>query len=87
MLNDAAQIDAVRSQGLACPASFNMRNQRPEPYALILGHRESERNMRIRVGIYAFFTSGEADRSFAAHFGNRGRTPILDALFTLYQLP
>ena len=83
----SAQVDAVRREGPRCPVSFNTRAARPEPYALIVGDRIPGLHRRISAGVYAFFRSGEAERSFAANFAGRQKSPMLESLFALYRLP
>lgn len=83
----SAQVEAVRGQGLPCRVDFEPRSSRPEPYALIVGSRLPGLHQRIAAGIYAFFASGGADRSFAANFGSRQKSAMLAMLFTLYRIP
>ena len=83
----SAQVDAVRREGPRCPVSFNTRAARPEPYALIVGDRIPGLHRRVSAGVYAFFRSGEAERSFAANFAGRQKSPMLESLFALYRLP
>ncbi len=83
----SAQVEAMRAEGLPCPVSFEPATLRPEPYALIVGDRLPDLDRKISLGIYRFFRSGAAERSFAAHFGDRRKSAMLQMLFELYQIP
>ena len=83
----SAQVDELRGKGLPCRVSFEPRGSRPEPYALIVGDRLPRLRPLIDAGIYEFFRSGAAERSFAANFGNRRMSATLTMLFELYRIP
>jgi ABC-type amino acid transport substrate-binding protein len=81
----SAQVEAMRREGLPCPVGFEPDPLQPEPYALIVGSPELQR--QLTLGIYRFFRSGAADRSFAANFGDRRKSATLQTLFDLYRIP
>jgi ABC-type amino acid transport substrate-binding protein len=83
----SAQVEAMRREGLPCPVGFEPGPLQPEPYALIVGPRLPELQRQLTLGIYRFFRSGAAERSFAAHFGDRRKSATLQTLFDLYRIP
>jgi ABC-type amino acid transport substrate-binding protein len=83
----SAQVEAMRREGLPCPAGFEPGPLQPEPYALIVGSGRPELQRQLTLGIYRFFRSGAADRSFAANFGDRRKSATLQTLFDHYRIP
>jgi hypothetical protein len=82
----SAQVEAMRREGMPCPVGFEPGPLQPEPYALIVSPRLPELQRQVTLGIYRFFRSGAADRSFAANFGDRRKSATLQTLFDLYRI-
>ncbi len=83
----SAHVEAMRGAGAACPVTFQSVGKQSEPYALIVGTRIPDLPRLVTLGIYDFFRSGEADRSFAENFGERRKSPVVQTLFELYHIP